>query len=461
MDKSKRNTIISVVIVGIISVGVIVAFSVPLGIFPPIGELLFPGNGLWNIDEEVPEMEVISSPYITADVTIYRDQWGIPHIYGQSETDLGFAIGYVHAQDRLIQMDLARRATRGQLSEIMGESYLGEDMFSLTKLMDYWTNETIKVMEASSNPSDIKLMASLNAYCDGINSYIDTVKTLPLEFQFLGYEPEHWTPSDTFAFIKYMSEMLTWGYEDMINIQIMDAIGEAGYAELYDYPIPYQVPICTDYGEFNDSEILSPSINAESQSAIDPALVELSKSFIDCIRTIPKENQFFEETEIIGSNNWAVNGSKTASGKPIISNDMHLSFNVPGIWYEAHLVDISPGADFNVYGFFLAGVPWPIVGHNSYVGWGLTNAAFDVLDWYYYDVVNETHYMYKGESTPYGIIEYDIEVKGRAPEHFEIKTTVHGPVFDNIQVKYELPDYLDKVFACKWIGQSVTLEGRA
>ncbi|NPE07348.1 MAG: penicillin acylase family protein [Asgard group archaeon] len=457
MDITKRNTIISLAVVGLISVGVLVGFSIPLGIFPPLGELLFPGNGLWNIDEEVPKMEVITSSYLTEDVTIYRDQWGIPHIYGHSEEDLGFAIGYVHAQDRLLQMDLARRSIRGQLSEIMGESYLADDRNSLNKLMDYWTDESLKVMEASSHPSDVKLMAVLEDYCNGINSYIDKIRTLPLEFQFLGYEPEHWTPSDTFAFIKYMSEMLTWGYEDFITVQIQDAIGADGFAELYDYPIPYQVPICTDYGEYNDSALLT----ASSESSIDPILVELSNSFIESIMTIPKEKQFFEQTEIIGSNNWAVNGSKTASGKPIISNDMHLSFNVPGIWYEAHLVDISPGADFNLYGFFLAGVPWPIVGHNSYVGWGLTNAAFDVIDWYYYDVVNDTHYMYKGEPTPYEIIEYDIKVKGRAPEHFEIKTTVHGPVFETVGTDYDMTNYTNKVFACKWIGQSVTLESRA
>jgi len=354
-------------------------------------------------------------------------------------------------------MDLARRATRGQLAEILGEGSLAGDKNSLTKLMDYWTKETINAMEASSNPSDLKLMVALEAYCNGINHYIDTVKTLPLEFQFIGYEPEHWTPSDTFAFIKYMSEMLTWGYEDFVAIQIQDAIGEDAFAELFDYPLPYQVPICSNYGDYNDSAIVAPS----ATSSIDPMLVELSNRFIDGIKTISKENQFFDRTDNVGSNNWAVNGSKTASGKPIISNDMHLSFNIPGIWYEAHLVDISPGADFNLYGFFLAGVPWPIVGHNSYVGWGLTNAAFDVIDWYYYDAVNETHYMYKGEPTAYGIIEYDIKVKGRDPEHFEIKTTVHGPVFENLAEDYEISDSLNKVVACKWIAQGVTLEGRA
>ena len=153
-----------------------------------------------------------------------------------------FAIGYVHAQDRLLQMDLARRATRGQLAEILGLSALEDDKVSLNKLMDYWTNETIQTMEASSHPSDIKLMTALNAYCNGINAYIDSVETLPLEFQFLGYKPEHWTPSDTFAFIKYMSEMLTWGYEDFITVQIQGAIGVDGFSELFDYPLPYQVP---------------------------------------------------------------------------------------------------------------------------------------------------------------------------------------------------------------------------
>ena len=110
MDKVQRNTLVTIIIVSVISIGIIVGFSIPLGIFPPIGELLFPGNGLWLIEEDVASEEIITSDYLSEDVTVLRDQWGIPHIYGSNEEDILYALGYVQAQDRLFQMDMAKKS---------------------------------------------------------------------------------------------------------------------------------------------------------------------------------------------------------------------------------------------------------------------------------------------------------------------------------------------------------------
>ncbi|NHJ41147.1 MAG: penicillin acylase family protein [Asgard group archaeon] len=459
LDKVQRNTLVTIIVVSVISTGVIVGFSIPLGIFPPIGDLLFPGNGLWLIEDDVASEEIIKSDYLSHDVVVLRDEWGIPHIYGSNEEDILYALGYVHAQDRLFQMDMARRATQGKLAEILGPSMLDSDKIALTKLMTYWTEETVSAMEASNDPIDKHIMNSLESYSEGINYFIDTTKALPLEFQFLGFKPDYWTSKDTFSFIKYMSEMLTWDYSDFVNILIKDAIGMDAFQELFGYPLPYQIPITTEYGiEFEvDIEEKSKEIVEE----INEVIVSLSKQVYDKIKEIPREKQFLNKVDVQGSNNWAVHGNKTATGLPLLSNDMHLGFDLPGIWYEAHLVNIDPLSDFNVYGFFLAGVPYPIVGHNAYVGWGMTNTAYDVIDWYYYDGINETHYWYKGEATEYTIINYEIAIKGQNPESFQVKSTKHGPVFNDFLSTDLYQIYTDKVIACRWIGQSITNEAVA
>jgi penicillin amidase len=456
LDKVQRNTLITLIVVSLVSTGVIVAFSVPLGIFPPIGELLMPGNGLWLIEDDVVSEKTIKCDYLTTDVTVYRDQWGIPHIYGTNEKDIMFALGYVHAQDRLFQMDMARRFTQGKLAEILGPGSIDSDKMALAKLMDYWTNETIKTMQASGDPLDELVLGYLGDYSQGINYYIDTAKILPLEFQFLGIQANHWSAYDTISFIKYMSEMLTWEYSDFANIIIKDAIGMDAFQELFGYPLPYQIPITSDYGIDFD-----PDIEAKSKVVYDEiseTVVSLSKDVYETIKAMPREREHLAKVDIKGSNNWAAN---TTSGKPILCNDMHLGFDLPGIWYEAHLVNTNPGDEFNIYGFFLAGVPYPIVGHNSYCGWGMTNTAYDVHDWYFYDGINETHYLYKGEEIAYTTIDYKINVKGQDPVDYSIKCTVHGPVFTDLINTNRYPIYTDKVIATKWIGQSITYEAHA
>ena len=465
MDNAKKSTITSLVIVGILSISIIVAFSVPLGIIPPIGDFLLPGDGVWELPDEVASEEVLTLSELSADVTVYRDQWGIPHIYGYNQCDILFALGYVHAQDRLFQMDMARRLTSGSMSEILGSGSIEQDKFNLNMMKKYWVEETYNVLIESDDPFDIELLQMLNAYSNGINYFIDHNKGLPLEFLFLDYKPNYWTPLDTFGFIKYMSDMLTWSYEDFATLMIHGAIGKENFSELFDYPFPYQIPICPGYGEFSDISIANSLKNEEivisNENTIDPEVTNLIATLFEEILKLPSEQERFSNSDFIGSNNWVVDGSKTATGKPILCNDMHLGFDLPGIWYESHLVDISEGSDFNIYGFFLAGVPYPIVGHNNYVGWGMTNTAYDVHDWYYYEGINTTHYWYKGQETAYETVNYQIEVKNSEPIDYTIKLTVHGPVFTNIIPEDSIPDLASKVIACKWIGQSITYEGRA
>lgn len=468
MKKSKKVDLRNLLISGAIAAFIITILSIPLGPYPAIGNLMFPGENIWSIPHEVPLSEDIYSSEISADVTVYRDEWGIPHIYGSDEGDIIYALGYVHAQDRMFQMDMARRATRGKLAEVLGPDLVETDKYNLNMLKDYWSNATVNLMKTSNDPEVQKLWALLQDYCEGVNYWIDTHKDdLPLEFIFLGYEPSEWLPVDSLCFAKYMSEMLTWGYIDFYTLLLREAWGKNNFTELFDLPRDYQIPICPNYGSFDDISPPPSELSADIGQNLagsgqydesESAVTDLFSSLLKGIQTIPQEAKRIEamNKQQIGSNNWVVNGSKTASGYPILCNDMHLAYELPGIWYEAHLVDTS--SDWNVYGFFLAGVPVPIVGHNNYVGWGFTNTAYDVLDWYYYNGINDTHYLYKDADVEYDLINYTINVKGESSIDYAIKNTVHGPVFSDFLSDDVTGRLSDSEIACKWIAHNITWE---
>jgi penicillin amidase len=468
MEDIQKTAVKKVSMASFISIMLIITFSIPLGIIPPVGNLFFPGDGIWDLPGEVPEYEQFTINALSSNVTVLRDEWGIPHIYGKNESDIVYALGYVHAQDRLFQMDMARRLTRGKLSEIMGPDALPVDKFNLNMMKDYWANETVNQMIASTDPEIQKIYSILVSYIAGVNFYIENnLDNLPFEFKLLNYRPDPWTMVDTFSFAKYMAEDLTWGYTDFMASIIVESIGLANYTALFGLPKPYQIPICPNYGEFSDISVPSSILDAgESistpESSSDGSMLnvkELSNAFISAVSEIPQEKERIDYGLIKGSNNWAVNGSKTESGMPILANDMHLGFNLPGIWYEAHLVNTNPAEDWNVYGFFLAGVPVPIVGHNAEIAWGFTNVAYDVLDWYYYNKVDDDHYMYKGASTAFEELNYDIKVKGQEPVEYTIKSTVHGPEFSGLLAEDLVSSGFENYFiSSKWIAQNVTWE---
>ncbi|MCG3227474.1 MAG: penicillin acylase family protein [Candidatus Heimdallarchaeota archaeon] len=464
MVRKLTKTIIQMSTVLVFIIALLIAFSIPFGIIPPLGKFLFPGGGLWDIPEDVVSRDTITAPSLSADVTVFRDEWGVPHIYGESEEDIVFALGYIHAQDRLFQMDMARRVTRGLLSEVVGEDALETDKFSLNKLKDYWAQQTLDEMEASSDPIDQIIYQEILAYSEGVNYYIKNMKFLPLEYLFLNFKPAVWGPIDTLSFIKYMSEDLSWSYEDLTHLKIYESLGLDAYLELFD--LPYQIPITVDYGEYNSS--LSPLAAfrnlkeiTQTQQSVIHELSNIFSFFISDIEKIPGEKKLIEDNEFVGSNNWVIGENKSESSLPILCNDMHLGHDLPGIWYEAHLVNTDPLSDFNVYGFFLAGVPFPVVGHNEYIGWGFTNTGFDVIDWYYYNGINESHYWYKGVETAYTFIEYEIPVKNQDPVIFNVKNTVHGPVMTDFVDSTGRSGHEYDVIACKWIAHNVSYESRA
>jgi penicillin amidase len=427
-----------------ITIIVMVIFSIPILGIPSLGGILFPGDGLWKVPGEVPTSELLKIPGLNDEVTVIRDEWGIPHIYASSDLDLFFAQGYCHAQDRFFQMDMTRRRVRGMLSEILGEIALTTDQFALAMGMEEWAIKTeAKLREMNANGT-IDLLPDMDRYIEGINYYLETHRNQkPLEYYLLNFEPTEWTFLDSLCLVQEMARQMTWGYEDFYRLINYEALGPSNYSELFNPFQPYQLPICPNYGDYGPIPKFS-GVQYESNPSLKKAVLK----FLADVENIDSEKKILESQEIIGSNNWVVNGMKSNTGKPILCNDMHLSWIMPGIWYEQHLV--STETDLNVYGFSIPGMPLCAVGHNEHVGWGFTNTGYDVLDWYYYDVVNDTHYIYDHVPTAYTYRTHELKVKGGGTETLTVKETVHGPVLSDLR-DFGLPAaYGDVVIAPKW-----------
>jgi penicillin amidase len=335
-----------------------------------------------------------------ADVEILRDRWGVPHIYAANTRDLMFAQGFVHAQDRLWQMDFRRRVVAGRLSEVLGEPTLPVDRWIRTIGMR-------RVAEMEAELVDPEIRADLEAYCAGVNARMAQGR-LPIEFTLLRYEPEPWTVADALSWAKMMSWGLSVNWEsELLRAQLIERLGPEQAAELepgYAQDRPCIVPPGIDY-------------SALGSLALDRA--EEARTY-----TGPPARAG------VGSNNWVLAGSRTASGAPLLANDMHLPMDLPCIWYENHLV----GGDLNVTGISLAGVPGVICGHNGRVAWGFTNGFPDVQD-LFMERLRRTgngrvQYEFRGEWLEAEVIHEEIAVKGGQTVVEEVIVTHHGPIIN-------------------------------
>lgn len=332
-------------------------------------------------------------------VEVIRDKWGVPHISAHSDEDVFFAQGFVTAQDRLWHMELNRRLASGRLSELVGEVALGTD-----KLM-----RIIGLRRAAKkdweNASE-RVRAVLNAYARGVNAFLETnPKKLPLEFTLLRYTPETWHPIDSLSWVKMMAwgQGLNWDGE-LLRAAILDRLGPEKTARLLGSDISDTNPVI---------------LNHVPIPGFDRLVAELRNA-----------KNFLNLTAPIGmSNNWVVDGTKTASGMPLLANDPHLPLQMPSLWYEAHL--ITP--EWQAAGVSLPGVPMIVLGHNADIAWGVTNAFVDAQDLYIekFDAKNPTRYRVGETWETAQVIREEIRVKGdKKPRPFEVMVTRHGPVMD-------------------------------
>ncbi|HEX8021835.1 penicillin acylase family protein, partial [Mucilaginibacter sp.] len=370
-------------------------------------------------------------------VTIKFDENHIPHIFAQNEHDLYFAQGYMTATDRLWQMDIQTRQAAGRLAEVIGPKVLDIDRYHRRMGMVYGAEKTIQAMMADPVIKDMIL-----AYTDGINSYIHQLspRDYPIEFKLLNYAPEEWKPINCAFLLKLMSETLAGGSNEFAMTNILRKFGPATTNDLFpDYPMHEDpiIPVGTKWDYFKPLPIPKPSAN-------------FLASMTDSAKTKPR-------VEGIGSNNWAVAGSKTASGYPILANDPHLNLTLPSIWYQIQLS--APG--MNVYGVSLPGAPCVILGFNNNISWGITNVDADVLDWYqekFRDVkMDEYWYDNKWNKTARRIEK--IEVLGQKAVYDTVVYTHHGPVvYQNDTQKSDGADFVPVGHSLRWIAHEPSNE---
>ncbi|NHJ02913.1 MAG: penicillin acylase family protein [Candidatus Heimdallarchaeota archaeon] len=332
------------------------------------------------------------------EVEIIRDKWGVPHIRAKTDYDLFFAQGFVHAQDRLWQLEQNKRVAKGQLSEIIGDLALDTDRTALTFGF------------ARSGKADWELLGdeikrALTAYADGINAYMrHPTSKLPLEFTLLRFKPELWTPEDSLAISRLMVWQLShaW-YGEIIKSKIIEKIGEKHAKEL-EFIYPEDNPATLPTGiEFN---LLN----------IDKSLTGMKGPFISKGK---------------GSNSWVVSGKLSKTGGAYLCNDMHLKISLPSIWYENHLKSKSIHAS----GVTLPGVPLIQVGHNNHIAWGMTLAFVDSEDLYIEKLnpENDAQVEYNGKWEAIKILKEEITVKGQKEPYIEeIKITRNGPIISKV-----------------------------
>lgn len=382
------------------------------------------------LNSSLPEYEgEISNSEISADVQIYRDSMAIPYIIAKTEEDAAFALGFVHAQDRLFVMDIIRRAGEGRLSEVMGEKSVPFDkMFRTVGLR--------KIVDQNIKKIDSKSLNLLKAYAKGVNLFIRNAEgNYPAEFDVLGYDPEEWKPEQSLIVGRMMAWELniSW-WIDFTFSALVQKFGEEKILE-----------ILPDYPE--NSKLLLP-IEIKNYPAIGKSVVEVDKQFREFIRMSGTH---------LGSNNWVVNGKKSASGFPIIANDTHLHFSAPSRWYAA----VIRAGDWNVEGFTIPGAPAVVIGKNQNISWGVTNIMLDDADFYVEKLDSSlTNYFFNDEWKSLNIFKDTIKVKNEKEVVFEIKSTHRGPIISGIHpfsVLYPKSKN-SSVISMKWLGADFSNE---
>jgi penicillin G amidase len=358
-------------------------------------------------------------------VKIHRDAWGIPHIYARDLPDLLFAQGYIHAQDRLWQMEFNRRLVSGRLAEVLGKEALQIDRWMRILGLRRVANEETSLL-------DKETWDYFLAYQSGVNAFIEN-KRLPIEFTLLQYHPEPWQLEDSLGWIKMMSWNLSANWEtELLRAKLISLVGEELAAEL-------EPEVSSD-----EPFILPADYSTIGNAALDRA--ESARSFIG-----PAAD------EGVGSNSWVVSGERTETGKPILANDMHLHMSIPAIWYENHLA--SP--DFEVSGVSFPGLPGVVSGHNRHIAWGYTNGFPDVQDLFMErlkrTVDGKVLYQYKEDWLQAQVIRESIQVKNDEDYLEEVIITHHGPIINLLA-----PDFAgEQPLALKWTSHEPDRMGTA
>ncbi len=378
-------------------------FGTPI---PPLGKFLDPFHGFWqNAEKPTLSDKTMSIPGLREEVTIIFDSLRIPHIFARNDEDLYFAQGYITATERLWQMEFQIMGAGGRISEILGDVALDYDRSQRRQGMLFAAQNALKGME--SNP---EILSAITSYTNGVNEYISHLdfEDLPVEYKLLDYHPAPWENLNMGLFLKNMCQTLNRGEHDFEMTNALKLFGKDYIEVLYADREPEDEPIVDNPGGWKFKPVTFDTIPL----AIPQEFVELPP-----LPKTPKGT---------GSNNWAVAGSKTASGSPILCNDPHLNLNLPSLWFVAHLN--SPSV--NVMGATLPSEPGVVIGFNDSIAWGVTNAQRDLVDWYKIQFKDKSRneYLSDGAWIPSRKVIEKFSIRGREPFYDIVTYTHHGPI---------------------------------
>jgi penicillin G amidase len=395
---------------------------------------------------------------ISSKVNIYKSELGVSQIFAENESDMYFSLGYMHAQDRLWQMDLSRRVAEGRLSEILGKDVLDYDILFRTIGID-------KFAMKQYDKLSLKSKSILSAYCSGVNYFIEqNSKQLPIEFDILNYKPEEWTPQNSLMLIRLMGwELnLSW-YTDVMFGEIVKKFGLEKAKDFFpDYPedAPFIFNGSSEKLKSDSSKTNKISLNDFQYRDVEKnysSVYELGKNYFDLSKDY--RIYFGIDGTHVGSNAWVISGNKTESGKPMLANDPHLALMAPSKWYEVSIYDNQK--KYSVCGFSIPGVPGIAIGHNDIIAWGLTNLMCDDSDFFILkkDSADAKKYIFKNEILNLDSSLETVKIKG-SPDDFVFTSysTKLGPVVSNLnktgftnnqKFKTESPD---EILTFRWTG---------
>ncbi|MCB9343676.1 MAG: penicillin acylase family protein [Lewinellaceae bacterium] len=404
---------------------------------PPLGSFFNPFSGFWQNAEPKNGLtfQDVNIPGLAAPVKVVYDDLMVPHIFAENRLDAARVQGYITAQYRLFQMDLTVRKASGRLSEVIGDRTMKVDLDSRRKGLAFAAENDLKGW--AKYPETMALFA---AYTEGVNAWLDkmTPADYPIEYKLLNFSPEPWTILKCALITEAMAETLCAREEDLAATNSLRHFGIDTFNYLYPEWNSKQDPIIPDTGQWKSMPLLKA-----------PPAFDLSGS-IGMIHD--NTNQPFERPEMdpyqLGSNNWALAGSKTKSGKPMLANDPHLMLTLPSIWYQVQIH--TP--NYNCYGVSIPGSPGIVIGFNENVAWGVTNVSHDVSDYYKIDWTDDSRMQYKldNEVKDVELRVETIKVKGQKDIIDTVKYTAFGPVRYGNDPENPLFDY-----ALRWTALDV------
>ncbi|WTM14574.1 penicillin acylase family protein [Isoptericola halotolerans] len=378
-------------------------------------------------------------PGLTGQVTVHRDEQGVPQVYASTSEDLFAAQGYLHAQERFFEMDYRRHVTAGRLAELVGDVPAAIDADKVIRTFG-WRD----VAEEEWNLVSPESRSYLQAYAQGVNAYLAdrSPDEIALEYTVLGTavdvpDPAPWDPVDSLAWLKAMAWDLRGNYDDELDralaystLEDVELVNELfpSFAEGGNTPILAESDLTVgDEGGARGSRSVTEV--AWGDAALDGAV----SSAAAAVEAVPVLVGTGEGT---GSNSWVVSGDLTESGSPILANDPHLALDVPSLWSQVglHCEQVGDDCPFDVAGFSLAGFPGVVIGHNADLAWGLTNMGADVTDFFVERIRDDTWLRDADaeEWEPMEVRSETIRVAGGDPVELEVRSTGHGPVVSSV-----------------------------